>query len=181
VSGRLGDDLGVTIRQATALDAPALTAFGRRTFHDTFASQNMPEDMEAYLNEAFNQSRQDIELHDPHTTTLLAEADGVLVGYAQLRRGEAPACVAERDSVELVRFYVDVPWQGRGVAPRLMQATREAAAAYARGIWLGVWEKNLRAIAFYTKAGFAHVGSHEFRLGSDVQTDHIMARRLAMM
>jgi ribosomal protein S18 acetylase RimI-like enzyme len=169
----------VTIRMATLADRARLTDFGRRTFHATFGAQNTAEDMRAYLDAAFNEAQQTAELTDPNRVTWFAELDDALVGYAQIHRGEPAPCVPERDSVELVRLYVDRAAQGRGVAQQLLRVAEEAAAMQARGIWLGVWENNARAIAFYTKSGFAVVGSHEFLLGTDRQTDHIMAKRFS--
>jgi ribosomal protein S18 acetylase RimI-like enzyme len=41
-------------------------------------------------------------------------------------------------------------------------------------IWLGVWEKNQRAIDFYRRWGFEEVGTHTFKLGTDPQNDFVM-------
>ena len=79
--------------------------------------------------------------------------------------------------MELKRFYIDRAWQGAGLAQALMRATLDAAiVSGARTLWLGVWEHNPRAIAFYRKFGFVEVGMHDFMLGRDRQTDLIMAR-----
>jgi len=43
-------------------------------------------------------------------------------------------------------------------------------------IWLGVWERNGRAQAFYRKWNFRAVGQHVFQLGSDPQRDILMQR-----
>lgn len=166
----------VTIRRASSVDAPRLAAFGSAAFRDAFAAQNTPEDMNAYLSSAFNDARQLAEIEDPATITLLAEDGAALVGYAQLRRTEPPRGVPDRGAIELVRFYVDRTLHGRGFAHTLMQAVLNAASAHARTMWLGVWERNPRAIAFYTKCGFVDVGDHVFVLGSDRQTDRIMWR-----
>jgi ribosomal protein S18 acetylase RimI-like enzyme len=168
-----------TIRTATSADRAKLTEFARRTFEETFAPQNTPENMRAYLDEAFNETRQAEELADPERVTLVAEDNGVVIGYAQLRRADSPPCVTERYSIELVRLYVDRTLQGRGLARELMQAAEEHARSRAQAVWLGVWEHNPRAIAFYAKCGFERVGTHHFKLGSDVQTDHIMVKRLS--
>ncbi len=164
----------LAIRTATPADAGRLTRFARRTFHETFAAENTPEDMHAYLSDAFTMSRQLAEIEDAQMTTLLAERDAALVGYAQLRVCEPPECVPDRTAIELVRFYVDGAWHGIGYAQTLMGAVERAAAAQARTIWLGVWERNPRAIRFYLKCGFLDVGSHVFELGRDRQTDRIM-------
>ena len=56
-----------------------------------------------------------------------------------------------------------------------MGAVFDAARSAGDGhLWLGVWERNARAIRFYAKAGFVDVGSHDFVLGTDRQTDRVM-------
>jgi len=166
----------LTIRVASMSDARALSDFARRVFYEAFAAQNDAEDMAAYLDASFGEARQAAEIADRDRVTLLAEQDGTLLAYAQLHRGSPPPCVSGPDPVELVRFYVDSGWQGKGIAQALMRATDEAAAPLGRTLWLGVWEHNARAIAFYMKSGFVDVGSHVFRLGQDRQTDRIMSR-----
>ncbi|HEY8550777.1 MAG TPA: GNAT family N-acetyltransferase [Vicinamibacterales bacterium] len=166
-----------TVRPANAADAAPLSQFAAAIFERTFAPQNRPEDMAAYLSANFSPPKQAAEIADPDAITLLVEAEGALIGYAHLRRGEAPGLVQGPDPFELVRFYIAREWQGRGVAHALMEkALARVAAAGGRTVWLGVWEQNPRAIAFYRKWGFADVGAHEFVLGRDVQTDRVMMR-----
>jgi ribosomal protein S18 acetylase RimI-like enzyme len=77
---------------------------------------------------------------------------------------------------ELHRIYVSSEWQGRGVAQSLMQnALDTAASAGSDLLWLGVWEHNRKAIAFYRKFGFEILGDQPFMLGEDRQRDLIMA------
>jgi GNAT superfamily N-acetyltransferase len=167
------------IRHGTAGDASALAAFAARTFAETFAADNTAADMAAHLERTFGVSRQAAELSDPDATTLLAHRDHVLVAYAQVRRAPPPAVVPDREAIELHRFYVDRPAHGTGVAQLLMAAVYDAARAVGgRHLWLGVWERNPRAIAFYRKAGFHDVGSQAFVLGADRQTDRVMLARV---
>jgi len=174
-----GSTAVISVRTAAATDAGCLAAFAERTFREAFAAQNRPEDVRAYVSHAYTESLQRREIVDPAVDTLLAEVDGMLVGFAQLRTGNAPACVDTQRSIELWRFYIDSPWQGRGVAQALM-STVETAARHreARVLWLGVWERNARARAFYRKCGFVNVGAQKFVLGTEVQTDDVMARSL---
>lgn len=168
-----------SIRQATPSDASAVAAFAERTFVETFGSDNTPEDLAAHVAKAFGIAQQSRELRDPNMLTLLGEDGRTLVAFAQLRRGDTPPCVPAPDSIELLRFYVDRPWHGRGIAQLLMRAVEDTARqAGARTLWLGVWERNPRAIAFYAKCGFTDVGEQEFVVGSDRQTDRVMARSL---
>jgi diamine N-acetyltransferase len=170
----------MAIRRATAADAAAVSEFARRTFIDTFAAQNRPEDMEMYLAATYNERKQLSELQNENVITVLSEEDGAINGFAQMRRGPSPSCVTGTSALEVVRFYVDRPWHGRGIAQELMRTIEETARALnAETIWLGVWERNDRAIAFYRKLGFATVGSQPFILGTDVQTDHVMMKTIA--
>ena len=173
------------IRRGVSGDAAMLAALGARTFHETFAADNTPEDMAAYVAHAYGVKQQGAELALPDATFLIAEVDGAVAGYTYLREAPPPAHVTEPApgqpgvAVEIARFYVDAPWQGQGIARALMDAAAaEAARRGARTLWLGVWERNARAIRFYAKCGFHDVGSQPFRLGSDLQRDRVMARAL---
>ena len=171
--------MSVVVRPAGAQDAPWLAALAERTFRETYAAYNTPDDMDRYVAEHFGAARQETELRDPRGVTLVAEVDGRAAGYAQLGRGDTPACVTGAAPLEVVRFYVDRPWHGRGVAQTLMAAAVEAArTGGARTLWLGVWERNPRAIAFYRKCGFGDVGAQTFVLGTDHQRDRVLARPL---
>jgi GNAT superfamily N-acetyltransferase len=165
----------VVLRRGTVEDAAALAELAARTFVDTFAADNRPEDMQAHLEKSYGVVQQSEELLDPDVVTLLADRGGELVGFAQVRRNAPPPCVAERGAIELNRFYLDKRVHGTGLATRLMQASREAALALGgRQLWLGVWERNPRAQAFYRKAGFVDVGSTIYMVGPDPQTDRVL-------
>ncbi len=169
----------MTIRRGTAADAAVLADLARQTFSDTFASTNDAADMALHLERSYGVAQQTAELIDHQVITLLAEQDGEPVAYAQLRSGKVPGCVAGERPIELWRFYVKQEWHGRGLAQALMAGVIEAAVAAGAGTcWLGVWERNPRALAFYRKCGFADVGEHVFLFGTDPQTDRVMARPL---
>lgn len=167
------------IRRASESDAVMLAELAARTFRDAFAADNKAEDMDAYMSVAFTPEKLGSEVSHPDNAFFVAEIDGAPVGYAQLRAGEAPPCVSGPGPVELARLYVSQDWHGRGVAAALLRACfEEGRAAGKQTVWLGVWERNARAQAFYRKWGFRLVGSHVFVLGSDPQTDLLMERAL---
>ena len=134
--------------------------------------------MAAYLTSAFGAGQQGAELADPSNRIWIAESPGAgAVGYAQLRLGTAPPDVPGRQPAEVARLYVDQRWHGAGVARALMDGCVNAARDLGADVlWLGVWERNPRAIAFYRKCGFERVGTQRFQLGADLQTDLVMAR-----
>ena len=165
-------------RVAEPSDAEALAAFMTRTFRETYSTDHFgicrPADVEDYIAAHFGPEIQRAELVDPALRTILAEVGGALAGYGQVRFGSASPAAPGSRPVEVARFYVDRPWHGRGVAAALMQQCLSAAGDADR-IWLGVYEHNVRARAFYAKCGFVLVGRSTFRMGDDVQDDWIMA------
>lgn len=169
----------VTVRNAKSTDANLLAELGSRTFEETFSSDNTLEDMAAYLASSFNLAQQSAELGEPASMFLIAEVDGVAAGYAKLHGGKRAEAIEGAKPIELVRLYVLHEWLGRGVGEALMRACLdEARSAGYETIWLGVWERNARAQAFYRKWNFRAVGDHIFQLGSDPQRDIVMERKV---
>ncbi len=163
------------IRRGEVTDAAELAAFAARTFEETFASDNNPEDLRVHLSNNYGEQQQAKELADPNVVTLLVRQNDEIVAYAQVRRCSAPDCVTQADPVELHRFYVDRPAHGTGLAARLMQeAVNVVRELGGQHIWLGVWERNPRAIAFYSKSGFVDVGSQYYMVGPDRQVDRVL-------
>ena len=171
------------IRLATAADAERLSNFAVEAFRDTYGEHNNPDNMKRYVTSTFTAEQQAAAIMDARGAVLLAEhTDDAglvqLMGYAHLASSAPPPGVGPAP-VELKRLYVGRQWHGQGVAQVLMDATLDAARMRgAQTLWLGVWERNLRAIAFYAKYSFARVGELSFVLGDDVQRDWLLARPL---
>jgi ribosomal protein S18 acetylase RimI-like enzyme len=166
-----------TLRRAQAPDAAALAELAEQTFRDTFSAVNTPENMDLHCSASFGPAIQAREISDSGLVTTLAESDGQLVGFTQLRLLHGSKAVAFSRPAELHRIYVARTWHGQGLAQELMNnVLEESAREECDGVWLGVWEKNPRALAFYRKYGFRAVGEHPFSLGHDLQRDIIMAR-----
>jgi ribosomal protein S18 acetylase RimI-like enzyme len=169
----------VVFRCGGAADAEALMEFAARIYYETFAAVNTPENMQAYLATAFTLPQLQSELGDPQASFIIVEADTKLVGYAKLLADRPPDCVTGEDPIELVRFYIDQSWHGSGLASALMElCLSEARQRGFRTMYLGVWEKNLRAQAFYRKWNFSRVGEHTFYMGDDPQIDWWMTRAI---
>jgi diamine N-acetyltransferase len=174
-------DINVRIRMGEPKDAAMLAQLGRETFTQAFGAVNTPEDLASYLADAFDESIQAAELSQPGSRFLIAEVGGKPAGYARLLSGSSETCITGRQPIELVRIYALDRYIGKGVGTALMRAClAEGRDGGHDVIWLGVWEKNPRAIAFYQKWGFQTVGTHAFALGSDTQTDYIMERSLSI-
>lgn len=146
----------------------------RRTFSDTFAPTNSETNMRVYMDTYFNLKKLEQELRDPKRSIFMAWLDGQPVAYLNMYEGPVEKCVSTERAIELNRIYVDKGLQGKGVSHALMDKAIEVARQKNKtGVWLGVWEKNMRAQAFYVKRGFKKVGSHIFEMGLDPQTDYI--------
>lgn len=170
-----------TIRKASRSDAASLAAIAERTFRDTFSAANTAENMDAHCRGSYSEEIQAQEIANPDVSTVLAEQGKELVGFAQVRWSKAPGCVPGNSPGEIQRLYVDRNWHGSGVAQALtaecMKVLRERGSDV---VWLGVWERNPRAIAFYRKLGFTERGDHIFALGPDPQRDIVMALSLPL-
>lgn len=166
------------IRHATVGDAAPLAELAERTFRDTFALVNRTEDIDLHCRTSYGESIQAAEIRAPDRTTLVCQVHDRLIAYGQLRWASAPACIVGARPAEIQRLYVESPWHGKGVAHAILASLLDAAAAGgADVVWLGVWEHNPRAIAFYERSGFSVVGDHLFVLGSDPQRDLVLARK----
>ena len=167
---------GLTVHDAVDADAPLLAELAARTFFEAFAADNNPDDMRKHLEGAYTPALHLAEIRNPSIDTLLMRAENAPpIAYVQLRSGHVSAGVPAQGSIELWRFYVDRRWHGQGVAQALMEAAKTRARRRgAATIWLGVWERNARAQAFYRKHGFRKVGNHVFVVGSDPQTDDVL-------
>ncbi|MEM9214828.1 MAG: GNAT family N-acetyltransferase [Cyanobacteria bacterium P01_F01_bin.150] len=167
------------IRRADIDDAEVLAHLAEYTFRDAFATENNGSDLDLYCAKNFGPEVQRLEIIGSNSVVLLGEVDGQPVGFAQvLLHAPQASVVADRPS-ELRRLYVSKKWHGQGVAHKIMsQVLTIASQDNADVIWLGVWEHNPRAIAFYRKYGFEAVGEHDFMFGNELQRDLIMAAKI---
>lgn len=167
------------IKKATVKDLNALQLIGRQTFSETFADVNSEENMIKYLEESFADEKLTAELNNPNSHFYLAQLDNKVIGYLKLNTGYAQTEKQADNALEIERIYVAKEFHGQNVGQAIYaQALKTAKELNATYIWLGVWEKNFRAVSFYTKNGFEQFDTHIFRLGDDEQTDLLMKKVL---
>jgi diamine N-acetyltransferase len=170
--------MSLAYRTAGPEDASALAAMGRRCFVETFGPYFPADDMALHLERKFGPDALAAEYLDPALRIRMAEEDGALVAWLKLAPMDLPV-PHEPEALEVRQLYVLEAWQGAGVAAALMDwAVEMARAAGAPALYLCVWEKGDRAIAFYRKQGFETVGHAPFRLGTQLCQDPVM--RLAL-
>lgn len=169
----------IRILPATSETAVVLSTLGRQTFTDAFAKDNNEQDFQQYVEQAFQVSAIQQELVDPNTKFFLAYQQEKAVAYLKLRWGKTTARLGDDDAIEIQRIYVHQAEIGQGIGKQLMQTALDYAQANQfTTIWLGVWEHNPSAIAFYKRWGFQTFDSHIFMMGSDPQTDLLMKRSI---
>ena len=167
------------IRYGTTDDAKMLAELGAKTFYDTFVKDNTPGNIEAYLKASFSPEIHFNELSEPDNIFLIVESENIPIGYAQLILNSKDEAINRTKPLEIRRIYATQEYLGKGVGKELMQATIiEARKRGCDCVWLGVWEKNQRAIDFYEKWGFREVGTHLFSVGDDPQNDYVMELEL---
>lgn len=170
----------LTIRYATPKDAEMIADFSRQTFYEAFASQNSKENMEKFMNEQFSRKELIKETKSPGNIFLVAiDHNNDIAGYVRLRENNNPPDLGNIKAIEIARIYAATKFIGKGVGRLLMQKSIDIAKQKnINTLWLGVWEHNQRAIAFYQQWGFEKFGNHVFMLGDDAQTDWLMKKVL---
>jgi diamine N-acetyltransferase len=171
----------IRIRRAEEHDAMELSVLAERTFRTAFTESNTAANMELHCATTYGHALQLVEIRESSRETWVAEADTGLVAYVQLRFDATSPKISGERPVEILRFYVDASHHGSGLAHQLMaHVVARAQNAGSTVLWLGVWEQNPKALAFYKKWAFDVVAEHIFTVGNDPQRDLIMRREVQL-
>lgn len=169
----------IDIKKVTLDNLNQLQKIGKQTFFETFASGNTEENMKNYLDEGFSLAKLTNELNDSNAEFYFATLNNNVIGYLKLNFGQSQTELKDDKALEIERIYVLKAFHGKSVGQLLyekaMQRAKQKCADY---LWLGVWEKNPRAINFYKKNGFVEFDKHVFKLGNEQQTDIMMKLKL---
>ena len=167
----------LAIRRATIEDAPVLSDLAARTFTETFGHLYPPEDLQAFLADAYAVDKQRTILSHPDYAVWLLEDEGIAVGHAAAGPCGLPHPQVAPGDGELKRLYVLESHRNGGCGARLLDAAlawleREGP----RTLWIGVWSQNLGAQRFYARYGFEKVGDYEFPVGNTRDHEFILRR-----
>ncbi|MBF0577751.1 GNAT family N-acetyltransferase [Dysgonomonas sp. GY617] len=170
----------ILIKKVTLNNINQLQEIGRRTFHETFSSTNTEENMTNYLEEKFSIEKLTTELSNSDSLLYFAIINDDIIGYLKINWGQAQTEIKDEQGLEIERIYVLQKFQGKYAGQLLYEkAIEKAKQKNIDYVWLGVWEENPKAIAFYKKNGFIEFDKHIFKLGDDEQTDIMMKLQLA--
>lgn len=168
----------IEIKKCTMEDLYTLQEIGIETFDETFKEQNSPENMQAYLEKAFNLHQLEKEITNTSSQFFLLYFHDEVAAYLKLNTEDAQS-ENMGDALEVERIYIKSKFQKHGLGKILFNKVVEIAQEQnKKNIWLGVWEKNENAIGFYKKMGFVHTGTHSFYMGDEEQTDFVMTKTL---
>lgn len=171
--------MNATIEKCDIKDLAALQDISIETFNDTFLEQNSPELVKDYLDKAFHTKQLEKELAAPFSQFFFVYHENEAAGYLKINTEEGQTENAGKDALEIERIYIRKKFLKHGLGRFLLHHAIEIAKdLHKKKIWLGVWERNKNAIAFYEKMGFAQTGAHSFYLGEEEQTDLIMTKTL---
>ena len=169
----------IEIRKVTLKDIGVLAQIGRQTFEETFSDTNSADNMAKYLEEGFAVAKLTEEVSNVASQFYFATVNEQVIGYLKLNTGKSQTESLGVEALEIERIYVLAAYHGQKVGQLLynkaMQVAEERKSPF---VWLGVWEKNPRAIRFYEKNGFVAFDKHVFKLGEDEQTDIMMKKIL---
>jgi len=169
----------IDIKEVTLNDIARLQKIGRQTFYETFIVWNTEENLKIYLDEKFSVEKLSAELNNKYSEFYFAILDNKVIGYLKINTGQAQTELKDDKALEIERIYVLKEFHGTKVGQSLYnKAIRIARQKNAEYVWLGVWENNFRAIAFYRKNGFIGFDKHVFKMGNANQTDLMMKQIL---
>jgi len=165
----------IVLKKASQTDIVELQNIGRQTFFETFADCNTEENMQKYLSESYSLDKLSDEVSNINSEFYLATLDNKTIGYLKINFDQAQTEIKDRHALEIERIYVLKEFHGKKIGQLLYnKAFQIAKQKNAQYIWLGVWERNTKAISFYRKNGFIEFDKHIFKLGDDEQTDVMM-------
>ncbi|KZE67134.1 GNAT family acetyltransferase [Fictibacillus phosphorivorans] len=171
--------MAINLKKCTLEDSHILKEISSETFYETFKQQNSPENMNAYLEKAFNIRQLEKELSDISSQFYFVYVNTEVAGYLKLNTDDSQSEKMGDESLEIERIYIRKKFQKHGLGKFLLNKARDIAIeSNKKKIWLGVWEKNENAIVFYNKMGFVQTGTHSFYMGDEEQIDFLMTKTL---
>lgn len=165
----------IKIRKLNLSDIENLKNIAIETFYQTFSHENTKENMDIYLNTAFSIDKLKEELSNPNSEFYFSEINNQAIGYIKINFSDAQTEIKYNNSLEIERIYVLKNFHGKNIGQILLNKVFEIGKNNnIEYIWLGVSERNIRAVNFYKKNNFIEFDKHIFKLGDDEQIDLMM-------
>ena len=167
------------IRKVELADVEVLAKLAKQTFRETFAHDNTEEQLQEYFEEAYSLRVLSAELENPESATYFIMHEEEIAGFLKVNWGNAQTERELENAFEIQRLYVLQTYQGFGLGKQLFEFALELAENSGFSwAWLGVWEHNKKAQAFYNRYGFEKFSQHSFMVGQKVDTDWLLKKKL---
>lgn len=171
--------MSIHLQKITKNNVQDLQEVSIQTFTETFKDNNSEKSLNDYLNTAYELTKLEKELENPHSEFYFAYFNNELAGYLKININDAQSEKMGENALEVERIYIKKSFKRRVIGRHLIETAEQLAKKYQKNLmWLGVWEYNPKAIAFYETLGFKVIGAHSFFMGEEEQTDLIMSKQL---
>jgi len=167
-------------RTATPQDALTLSVLATQVFLDTYATRGVDTDLAKEASVMYSQAEFLKRLQDPNVDITVAQNGDYFVAFLDLTSGTR-CPVASIEGLEVMRLYVQAPFQRRGVGRQLMAlAERRALDRGSRHLWLTAWSGNARALAFYPTIGYQDVGATPYVIEGKEYENRVFVKLIAL-
>lgn len=171
----------ILIRDALPCDALCIGVLGMQVFLDTYATEGIRSGIANEALQAFAPAAISRLMAQPGTVLVVAECNGHLVGFAQVKLRAEHAMIPAPDIAELQRLYIQERFTGLGIGYRLLQAAeQQAAQGGASSLWATVWAGNERALGFYPRRGYALLGSPTYSFQGETHENRLFGKALSL-
>jgi ribosomal protein S18 acetylase RimI-like enzyme len=169
----------ITVRAAMASDALCIAVLGLQVFLDTYATEGIRASIARQALDAFSPDSLSSLIGRPDTAILIAESAGHVVGFAQIALRTGHDLIDCPRACELQRLYVQEAFTGRSVGCTLLRhAEQHAQTGGASLLWATVWVGNRRALSFYPRQGYEHLGSPSYTFQGETHANELFGKRL---
>ena len=169
----------VAIRDATAQDALCIAVLGMQVFLDTYATDGVRDSIAREVLYAFSPDNMSKIIASSDTLVIVAEVRDHLVGFAQVAMSTGHDLISDPNASELQRLYVQENFTGKGVGYRLLEEAEKYAYFHGASLlWATVWIGNDRALKFYPRQGYEHLGSPSYTFQNETHENHLFGKIL---
>jgi ribosomal protein S18 acetylase RimI-like enzyme len=168
------------IRRARSTDALCLGALATHVFFDTYATNGINPDLAIEAREHYSEGVFASRLESSEVEITVAETGSNLAGFIDIQN-KSICPVSSVAGPEVLRLYIQGPFQGRGLGQLLLRHAEDRAKAQGeKAIWLTAWVGNTRALGFYPHAGYERVGTMEYVISGKAYENHVFAKQLSI-
>ncbi|WP_413628158.1 GNAT family N-acetyltransferase [Fructilactobacillus vespulae] len=169
----------ILIREVELDEVPFLQQFASKLFKETYIPFSAEADIDTYITDNYTEQKLKQGISNPESSFYFIEVDETIAGFCKLDIGDLQTDHRFENALEVEKLYIDQRFKGQGLGRKLIYFAEEHALELNKSlVWLGVWEGNKDAAGFYEHLGFEPQGTHEFQLGSELQTDFLLAKRI---